>query len=1096
MHAVYRYKASRIVHISVLIICCNYVSVYAGPIGVSHQLRPEAAQNNKQRQLIESRLTGKPGKPTALELIPDFFKIDMADALPHYSLSGAGAVHVTRRARAVMLDAHSDSLVVPLIPGHITAEYARLNLIKQKVLQSIQQNLISLLRTTEMPPALKTRITEMPFALEGLTAGEQEAYLQGIVHDSLSASSSAAADILRMTEAIRLVYTHALLIHNTLDQLSADYEPNKRVAIHHTDSLHMFLALSVHAAAAYKHTGHDAKHQAAEFVHAALDVPSAMSYLCLFDDIDHPAEAEQRLLDVAAAKEYDYYKQAFAQIEGEYHGYVTQNKYLLAQNQAKQAWFTNRNLSLLSELKSIIPYYISQLSDENSGLTADEKHNAGRILQEMEQSAAYADFMASEKALPVILHNAVPEAIRHNARAILRLISRNNKVLLELKSSCEKLQEALQASEMLVAVLASFTYDRNLSVTISSIKDRNAPVEVILQAISAPIEAARDVMVQSDPYIANGMSDIISIIDAIRHRVLHLKQADQAVPTATQNKSFNEPVIVCTDRLLDPNLFYRLIKEYNVAGFVFTKGATNQHWALLARGMGIPVMLVEHAELSKHGLSSLADLRILGDDAVITVDENNNPLFKLRLQPEDRLIAQRKQHEEALRLRFYSYILDTQDGVQHPAGIAFYINSAGSHEIHDMTPGVAAGVGLARTELFLDEHILLIQEYADQLNMQDGTKLEGEKIVSRERLFHHILREIKDSLSALPGLQSIFTMRTWDVKPDKNARLFAVLPEQWAKEGFTFYTDTPIGKELLALQVEAALNAAFDRYKETGIMPNIRIMFPMVSTRAQIEWLDNTILQPAKERAWDRICQRYGWGVPSPDDDARYRLLYNAMVYGSMVETAQFIQHANEIVSMQRLVFFSVGTNDLTTALFTEASPSDLAHIIHIAREDEHFQALYAELKPMVLNAVVELAREIQHWNNAHPDRVKTLGICGDIASTEKFVLFALWMRATFGIPVYVSVPKDDVAALKVFSYFVESPDWSIFDNIDHAVDTKATEAVSLVRGRMQQSPAYKRLVTEPLGAAYPELSSAESAPVVSAKTQNHKIHVATLSAA
>ena len=209
--------------------------------------------------------------------------------------------------------------------------------------------------------------------------------------------------------------------------------------------------------------------------------------------------------------------------------------------------------------------------------------------------------------------------------------------------------------------------------------------------------------------------------------------------------------------------------------------------------------------------------------------------------------------------------------VDHP-GFMFLANISNTNDIKKVLDYDYDGIGLFRTELiFMNEDRPL--SFEEQLGIYTRVALAlGDKLV---------------------------TIRTFDVGDDKELSYLKT-----NHKGFDNYINN---KEIFETQVRAIL--------ASNTFGNVRIMFPMIESRDEFDYLKEWVLNIAK---------KYNYKIPK---------------IGMMLETKNALEN---VCSFRNVDFISLGTNDLTSELY------------HIDRENrnnnfnEYIDDLLLKLKPVI----------------------------------------------------------------------------------------------------------------------------------------------------
>lgn len=231
--------------------------------------------------------------------------------------------------------------------------------------------------------------------------------------------------------------------------------------------------------------------------------------------------------------------------------------------------------------------------------------------------------------------------------------------------------------------------------------------------------------------------------------------------------------------------------------------------------------------------------------------------------------------------------------VDHP-GMLLLANVFGNEEIAKVKKYGCDGIGLYRTEfMFMHENRALSLEEQKNIYTEAVKMLEDRSIC----------------------------FRTFDVGDDKQISYIKT-----HKKGFLNYVNNP---ELFTTQIKALIMS--------NLNGKMKIMFPMVETKEEFNYLKNWVLKIKREL-----------------QDTR------PLMIGMMLETKQALLHIEEFVEAD---FFSVGTNDLTMELY------------QIRRD---------EIKNGVLDYLADLLAKLREVVLFCEKTNKCLSVCGELAAIPK----------------------------------------------------------------------------------------------------------------
>lgn len=230
--------------------------------------------------------------------------------------------------------------------------------------------------------------------------------------------------------------------------------------------------------------------------------------------------------------------------------------------------------------------------------------------------------------------------------------------------------------------------------------------------------------------------------------------------------------------------------------------------------------------------------------------------------------------------------------MSHDKNFLFLANVSGNNDIKKVLEYDYDAVGLYRTEMIF----------------MNSTK--PFTFLEQYTIYSEAVEMMKDKF---------ICFRTFDVGDDKQFPFMRV-----SSKGIDNYVNNP---EIFESQVSAMLKA--NRYD------NMRIMFPMIYTNAEFEYLRDWVI---------RIARKNHYKIP---------------LIGMMLETKEALCHITDFVTAD---FISIGTNDLTHELYNIDRESA------VSMDESLIDELIGELRP-----VVEFANSTG----------KCLSVCGELASVK-----------------------------------------------------------------------------------------------------------------
>ena len=226
------------------------------------------------------------------------------------------------------------------------------------------------------------------------------------------------------------------------------------------------------------------------------------------------------------------------------------------------------------------------------------------------------------------------------------------------------------------------------------------------------------------------------------------------------------------------------------------------------------------------------------------------------------------------KLNYISYITNKFDKKAIPHDdYLFLANISSNFDLQKVCDYGFDGVGLYRTEMIFmnsDRPYTFLEQY-------------------------QIYSEAVDAL----GENRFICFRTFDVGDDKKISYLNT-----KKKGIDNYIRNP---EIFETQISAIMKA--NKYK------NVRLMFPMITSNSEFEYLRDWVLRVAKKNG------------------------YNTPLIGMMLETKSALMNIDTFVKAD---FISIGTNDLTKELY------DINRDMSISEIDKYLSKLLIDIKSVV----------------------------------------------------------------------------------------------------------------------------------------------------
>lgn len=535
----------------------------------------------------------------------------------------------------------------------------------------------------------------------------------------------------------------------------------------------------------------------------------------------------------------------------------------------------------------------------NSDSTAENVYSAG--IASVSRESEFERFLAAREQVKAELENSAEEARSMNASEMADLYDVNTVLLYD--SKFEEMVKSGIIEKKLDVVSAVYSAGESMS-------------EILLQT--------------DDEYMRARADDISDIALRICNKL-----------SGKGDFNLSEPSILISDDL-SPAETMGLSRD-KLLGIVLTNGSMNGHTAILARMLGIPLVISvkslrrkeddisEELKSQARGFISvrsnpLKDAEVFEEDVI--VDGNAGTLLIKPGESEKeeyrRKLDMARKHSEELR-KYAGGKSVSGSGKQ----IKIYCNIGSPRDVTEVVENDGEGIGLFRTEFLFMESLF---EPTEQMQFE----------------------AYKAVLEAMPDKEVI--IRTCDIGSDKKIPYYKLPEEANPALGLRAVRVSITCPDLLITQLRALYRAS--AYGKLGIM------FPMIAN----VWEILEVKKMCRE-----VCA----------DLASEGIAYDPKVkIGMMVETPAAALISEEFT--KEVDFFSIGTNDL------------IQYTLACDRTNEHTMRFTDNKHPAVLKLIEMTAK------SAHQSGIP-IGICGDMASDPGLLDFFL----SIGIDELSVSPKD-----------------------------------------------------------------------------------------
>ncbi|MFK5952737.1 MAG: phosphoenolpyruvate--protein phosphotransferase [Desulfobacterium sp.] len=490
--------------------------------------------------------------------------------------------------------------------------------------------------------------------------------------------------------------------------------------------------------------------------------------------------------------------------------------------------------------------------------------------------------MAMGKAM-LARHNPILDMLRSNeevsddpSRGIVELENAITQTINQIETLEQEISQRIpEAVSLIFDAHIMILKDKGFSVKMKALTRQGQP------ALSAVVIVARKYIhlfgSSPDEYLQEKAADVEDIA---------VRLIENLMQTTTEGTSNHENKILIARDLLPSEAVKFAMK--GVAGIILTGGGITSHAAILARSLGLPMLITKKLDL----------LSITGSPTIIMDAQMGNIYFD---------------PDQEIRTKFHTSMdspplpneipqkeTHTADGV--PISLMVNINLLG--ELDSAVRLNARGVGLYRSEF----------PFLVRSNFPSDAE---------QKRVYDIL------LSKMAGKE--VTIRTLDVGGDKMLAYFDNAGEANPELGLRSIRFTFKYPEIMSQQIKAILTAATEADPAT----ELRIMFPMVSSLDEFQRAKQMVIDCYEEL---KISGKEDKGVGIENSG-----LTKLPKIGMMLELPSVVEIIDDLAA--EADFFSIGTNDFVqymlaadrtndrvTEYYTPHHPSVLRALNRIAR--------------------------------------------------------------------------------------------------------------------------------------------------------------------
>lgn len=504
---------------------------------------------------------------------------------------------------------------------------------------------------------------------------------------------------------------------------------------------------------------------------------------------------------------------------------------------------------------------------------------------------ALARAMAAETQQQIDLEKKSKENLLHSVERVKEAIDSIAEEMKDEETRLEGEEEAmrLEIVQMQHTMLSDAVFHDSIR---KELEEGYAPESAVARCIEAQCRMLEAI---GDAYLAARTDDFRDVGNRIICRLLGKRYPDLG--------KLEEDVIL-TGENISPSVLAGA-KKGKVKGLLLAKGSRTAHVCILAANMGIPAVV-----------GCIGAEKIKDGDMVFVDGTAGKAAWEMDEAARADALAETVSYQE--KQKILEKYTEKKGQTKDKVSVQIMANIMDAQAAEQAKQMGAEGVGLFRTEfLYMGRKDLPGEEEQFQAYKKAAEMLQGQPLV----------------------------IRTMDIGGDKQSEALEIPAEENPFLGYRAIRICLERKELFFTQLKAVLRAS--------AYGNVRVMFPMISSMAELEEA-LACLQKAK------------------DELDQQRIAYDKDIQtGMMVEVPSTAILASRFI--KKVDFFSIGSNDLTQ------------YALAVDRQNEKVCGLYDYFDPGVLHLIYTVIRACEQEN-------KECCLCGEMASDPLAVPVLLGM--------------------------------------------------------------------------------------------------------